>query len=93
MSKTLPIVVTATVVNEVRDQLVKRGMKPTSKLAASNEAWRVVKLHAPNNTHRAVWTADVLGVLVTVSKVQGEDGWELLVQVNQNHYAKLAKQS
>lgn len=77
----LPITVTPEVVTAVQAQLIDRGMKPASRLAASNEAWRVVKLHAPNYKHRAAWTADVLGVMVTVTKVQSEEGSELRVRV------------
>lgn len=78
---TLPIVVTADVVNTVRAALTAKGMKPASKLAASNEVWRVIRDQHVAAPDLAAWTTRVQGVEVTAFAREGVDGREIAVKI------------
>lgn len=78
---TLPIVVTADVVNAVRAKMALKGLRPASKLAASNEVWRVVRDQYAVAPDLAAWTTHIHGVVVTAFTREGVDGREIAVKI------------
>lgn len=76
------IVPTTEVVEAVQAKMIQTGNHDATKLEASNMVWRVVNQTVTDWPLRSQWRPIVQGLLLTVTRENGQDGPEAVVRLS-----------